>query len=124
MTKIKDLSKVTMLHISPRKNRESILKKGLIVEQPASGYGVAPTQKALYFYHEDNINVVYDAIDTFGNFDVFEITGLKPSLAFPDEDSKATTWRESLKRFGTIAYRANVKPGNIKFLCNINNGED
>lgn len=110
----------TFLHISPAKNRESILKHGLSLTMPYSGYGEPPMLEALYFYHEDNINVIYDMINTFDDFDIWEVKGLYKEYMLPDEDSGTDTWQASLQKFGTFAYKQSVPVKNVKFMCNIN----
>lgn len=110
----------TFLHISPAKNRESILEHGLTVANPPSGYGEKPELEALYFYHEDNIDVIYDMVNTFDDFDVWEVKGLYKEYMLPDEDSGTDTWQASLQKFGTFAYSQDVPVKNVKFMCNIN----
>jgi len=102
------LKGMVLYHISPRKNRESILLHGLKVGKEPSGYGVVPTVKGIYFYHEDNIDIIYDAINTFEEFDVWEVSGLLGKNAVADEDSGAKTWRKSMQSHGTLAYTANI----------------
>ena len=62
-----------LYHMTPRKNRESILKHGLTVDNPASGYGGIPEHKAVYLYHQNNINVFYDMVAKFRDVDVWQI---------------------------------------------------
>lgn len=118
---------MTLLHISPRKNRESILRGGLTLGNEASGYGVEPTQRALYFFHENNINVIYDAVTVWDEFDVWEVTGLLGVHAKPDEDAvnykKVKTWRNSLQQFGTLAYTSYVPVKNLNLLMTITRPE-
>ena len=111
-----------LLHIAPSKHYKSILKKGLTIGNKASGYGKAPTQKAVYLFHENNINVFYEMVQVFKELDVWEVvidTPLFPHL-LPDEDSRANTWEDSLNRFGTVAVGVDIPPDNLRFLCRIN----
>lgn len=110
------------LHISPRKNRKSILKNGLTINNKASGYGATPEHKAIYMYHEDNINVIYDMVNVFDDFDVYEIyldISDKPFL-IADEDSKAKDWMSSIETFGTLGISKSIEPQKVKFMMNIN----
>ena len=110
----------TLLHISPRSNRESIQRNGLTINNDPSGYGEAPTMKALYFYHEDNINLLYDAVTIWEEFDVWEVRNLLGLHARPDEDAvnykKVKTWRNSLQQFGTVAYVSPVPAKDLNLL--------
>ena len=119
------------LHISPRENRSSILKHGLLTNRKPSGYGTCPRYKAVYFYHSNNVNVIYDLINKFKDFDVFEIRldKLDTHHMIPDEDAqdsnkKVKSWQESLKTYGTAAIIKDVEPNKIKFMMNCNNKEE
>ena len=119
---------IHLLHISPRKNRKSILKDGLTLGNTNSGYGDSPKHKAIYLYNEGNINVMFDMIDTFEDFDIYEVEIPKSDTHNfkPDEDAvkykgdKVKTWDDSLKYFGTVVYAANIPISNISFLINVN----
>lgn len=111
---------LVLLHISPRKNRKSILSNGLTVDMTNSGYGEKPVHNAVYLYHDDNINIIYDMINTFDDFDVYEVYIKDDTYLIPDEDSKADTWQRSLQTFGTCAYASNIDRRDIKFMINVN----
>lgn len=44
---------------------------------------------------------------------VLKVTGLDPSLAEPDEDSREKTAEASIARMGSMAYRGSIKPDQI-----------
>lgn len=111
---------LVLLHISPKKNRKSILRNGLIVNDVNSGYGKPPELNAVYLYHENNINVIYEMVETFDDFDVYEVTLTDPEALLPDEDSKKDTWEESLESFGTVAYSEDIDKRQVKFMMNVN----
>lgn len=116
-----NLKKEVLLHISPTVKRASILKKGLTIGNEPSGYGVVPKVKGIYLYHENNINIIYDMVDVFEEFDVWEVSRLQGSYARPDEDSKAPTWKKSLETFGTLAYIKDIPVKNIRLKLTVHN---
>lgn len=117
--KITTRNPLTLLHISPKKNRASILRRGLQLDMENSGYGVKPTQNAVYLFHEDNINVIYETIESFGDFDIFEVKIYSEEFLAPDEDSGAKDWRGSIEAFGTVAHTASIDKRHIKLLCHV-----
>lgn len=121
--KSEEVQRLHLLHIAPSKHYKSILKQGLTIGNKASGYGKAPTQKAVYLFHEDNVNVFYEMVKVFKELDVWEVVVDKPLFPFlvADEDSKTNTWEDSLNRFGTVAVSVNIPAGNLRFLCRVNN---
>lgn len=109
---------ITLLHISPSKNRQGILNCGLVPGQHPSGYGNPPVHKAIYLYHHDNINVVYDLLNKWDEFDVWEVNVNETQL-IPDEDSSCSDWTTSIEVFGTCAYPHTISVENIKHMCTI-----
>ena len=107
-------------HYSPTKNRESILKDGLSLDTDPSGYGPAPEKKAIYLAHSGNVNLHHEFLKKFGDFDVFEVSGLLPEFAVADEDSGKGNWLDSINRFGTFGYTKDIPAKQIKFGWNVN----
>lgn len=109
---------LTLLHISNSKNYKSILTKGLLVGKKSSGYGIKPKHKAIYLYHENNINMVYDMINTFDEFDIWEVclSESDKQQLIADEDSNKTNWEDSINTFGTCAITKSVPPNQVKHL--------
>lgn len=110
-----------LMHISPCRNRESIFKTGLMYVDKPSSYGNPPAHEAVYLYHHDNINIIYDMLNTFEIFDVYEVSGIETEYLLPDEDSGEGTWEESLNNFGTVAYKRSIPAENIKIMCTVHN---
>ena len=112
----------TLLHISPKKNRSSILKNGLLTGKENSGYGIIPKHNAVYLFHPNNINVMYDMINLFHILDVYEIDiGLLEDRFIPDEDSGETTAVKSLSAHGTIGYQGNIPADVVTLMLSVEN---
>lgn len=111
-----------LLHVSPRKNRESILKNGLMLGQESSGYGPKPKKKAIYLFVENNISIIYEWIEFTKDFDIFEVNipDSERNFLITDEDAHARTWERSIEKFGTVGFAKDIPPSWVKFLCNIN----
>lgn len=118
------LNKAVLLHMSPTVNRKSIELVGLTINNEPSGYGKEPEQNAVYLFHEDNINMIYDMLKTFPEFDIWEVRNLKGTRAVADEDAKgAKNWKESLAKFGTLAYLDAIPPKNLKRIATMTRAE-
>lgn len=105
-----------MLHISNSKNYKSILDKGLRIGNKHSGYGDKPKHNAIYLYHENNINMIYDMVKTFDEFDVWEVylDDTDKEYLIADEDSKKSNWEASINAFGTCAITKSISSLKVK----------
>jgi len=122
MKKELDLKMVgNMLHISPRVNRESILANGLMPGLKASGYGKQPEHCAVYLFALENINVIYEIMNVFNEFDIWtvDVDCLNPVLFIPDEDSGKETVHESLETYGTLAYKGTIDKSFVNLFLEV-----
>ena len=109
------------IHLSPSKNRLGIGGKGLLVDQKPSGYGKTPAHSAVYLSVHQNLDTAYDLLTKWEEFDVWEVR-LKDddvNLFVADEDSDMKTWKSSIKKFGTLAYKGSIPPDNLKLIATI-----
>ena len=107
---------VILYHVSKIKNHDSIMKNGLLIGKESSNYGEMPKHKAIYLYHEKNIDVLCDFIELFKEADIYKVLIEDTSKLIPDEDSGASDWETSLEIMGTCAYTDNIPPKNISYI--------
>ena len=121
----KDFRDIVFLHgtssaVLPRIMAEGLRPRGETGVDPAYGYASSAkpglpdrvyltTQPAMANFAARSAARVHG-----GEPVVLEITGLDPSYALPDEDSRAKTAEESLARLGSIAYSRTIPTSKIR----------
>lgn len=110
---------MVLFHFSPVINRASIISGGLVAGEAASGYGVPPLLKAVYLFHEDNINIIFDLMNEFKSCDIYQVSNVDRSLLAPDEDSESLSWMNSIKSFGTVAHLGDIAPEDVKLFLTV-----